>query len=64
MAALGISDTYAQRRGGWSSTEVLKNVYQNVMTEQDKIFTSRLNNHFSEMLKKDDGKDDSTILKH
>lgn len=63
MAALGISDTYAQRRGGWSSTDVLKSVYQNVMSDQDKMFTNRLNQHFSDMLKKDDGKDDASILK-
>lgn len=50
MAAMGISDTYAQKRGGWSSSNVLKNVYQNVIPEQDKKFTAQLNAHFSEML--------------
>lgn len=58
MAALGISDIYAQRRGGWSSTGVLKDVYQNVIREQDRQFSAQLNNYFSEMLKKDDPKDD------
>lgn len=58
MAALGISDIYAQRRGGWSSTGVLKDAYQNVIREHDRQFTAQLNNYFSEMLKKDDSKDD------
>lgn len=58
MAALGISDIYAQRRGGWSSTGVLKDVYQNVIREHDRQFSAQLNNYFSEMLKKDDPKDD------
>jgi integrase len=51
MAALGISDTYAQRRGGWSSSGVLKSVYQNVITEHEKQISAQLNNHFSSMLK-------------
>lgn len=59
MAALGISDVYAQRRGGWSSSGVLKSVYQNVMSDQDRAFTQQLNAHFASLLKKDDAKDDS-----
>lgn len=50
MAALGISDSYAKKRGGWSSTNVLKSVYQNVISEQDQKFTQTLNNHFKKML--------------
>lgn len=61
MSALSISDSYAQKRGGWSSPGVLKSVYQNVISDQDKIFTEQLNSHFSDMLKKDDRKDDSSF---
>lgn len=61
MAALGISDTYAQRRGGWSSPGVLKSVYQNVISEREKQFNATLNAHFSAMLEMDDSKDDSDV---
>jgi integrase len=54
MAALGIADTYAQRRGGWSSSGVLKSIYQNVITEHEKQFSAQLNSHFSSLLKKYD----------
>jgi integrase len=54
MAALGIADTYAQRRGGWSSSGVLKSIYQNVITEHEKQFSAQLNEHFSSLLKKYD----------
>jgi hypothetical protein len=54
MAALGIADTYAQRRGGWSSSGVLKSIYQNVITEHEKQFSAQLNEHFSGLLKKYD----------
>lgn len=54
MAALGISDTYAQRRGGWSSPGVLKSVYQNVIPEHEKQFSAQLNEHFATLLKKYD----------
>lgn len=61
MAALGISDTYAQRRGGWSSPGVLKSVYQNVISEREKQFSEQLNKHFSTLLEKDDSKYDPTF---
>ena len=61
MAALGISDTYAQRRGGWSSPGVLKSVYQNVISEREKQFNAQLNAHFSAMLEMDDAKDDTQV---
>ncbi len=59
MAAIGASDIYAQKRGGWSSPGILKSVYQKVISEQEKQINVQLNSHFSSLLKMDDAKDDT-----
>jgi integrase len=61
MAALGWSDIYAQKRGGWSSPSVLKSTYQNVISEHERQLNATLNAHFSAMFKKDDAKDDASV---
>lgn len=64
MAALGISDAYAQKRGGWSSPGVLKSVYQNVIDDREKQYNATLNAHFSSLLEMDATKDDASSKKH
>ncbi|MEG2305005.1 MAG: hypothetical protein RR990_05880 [Lachnospiraceae bacterium] len=38
------------KRGGWSSDRTLKEVYRNVLEDQDKKFTSITNKHFDKIM--------------
>lgn len=49
MHALGIPDQYIMARGGWKTDKVLKSVYRNVITDEEKKFTDRVNSHFESM---------------
>ena len=50
MHALGIPDQYIMERGGWSSDSVLKSVYRNTLSEENKKFSDRANSHFEGLL--------------
>jgi len=47
--ALGISDVYNMRRGGWSSPETYRKIYRRVISDIDDENTAKLNAHFAEL---------------
>lgn len=49
MHAMGIPDQYIMERGGWKTDRVLKEVYRNVIEDEQKKFTKKINDHFEEM---------------
>ena len=50
MHAIGIPDQYIMERGGWKSDRVLKDIYRDILEEEQKKFIERLNNHFTDMV--------------
>jgi integrase len=46
MLRLGVPNKYAQERGGWSTDNVLKNVYQYTMQDEMKHIDDTVNNYF------------------
>ncbi|MGO5051467.1 site-specific integrase [Lachnospiraceae bacterium LCP25S3_G4] len=49
MHAIGIPDQYIMARGGWKTDRVLKQVYRNVIEEENKKFNQKINSHFESM---------------
>lgn len=49
MHAIGIPDQYIMARGGWKTDKVLKQVYRNVISDEQRKFTNRINSHFEAM---------------
>lgn len=52
MLALNIPDKYAMERGGWSSTSVIKSVYQHTLTEERKAVDKTVDDYFENIIKK------------
>lgn len=52
MLALGIPDKYAMERGGWSSPNVMKSVYQHTFSAERKAADAKIDNFFSAILEK------------
>ena len=50
MLALGIPDKYAMERGGWSSTNIMKSVYQHTFTAERKAADEKIDNYFGDVL--------------
>lgn len=50
MLALGIPDKYAMERGGWSSTSVLKSVYQHTFSTERQAADAKVDNFFNNVL--------------
>lgn len=50
MHAIGIPDQYIMQRGGWKTDRVLKQVYRNVITDEQKKFTEQINSHFEKAM--------------
>lgn len=46
MHALGVPDEYITRRGGWSSDQIMKSIYRDVIAEESKKQTKKINQHF------------------
>jgi len=46
MLALGIADKYAMERGGWSTPNIMKSVYQMTMSDQRIAVDHAINNYF------------------
>lgn len=55
LHAIGVPDQYIMDRGGWSTDSTLKSVYRNILTDKNKTFTEKANEHFKTTLL--DGKD-------
>lgn len=49
---LGIPDKYAMERGSWSSSGVLKSVYQHMFSEERKQADERTDGYFNNLLRK------------
>lgn len=52
MLALGVPDKYAMERGGWSSTSVMKSVYQHTFTAERQAIDEKIDNFFNEIISK------------
>lgn len=50
MRKLGVPDKYAMERGGWSSTSVMKNTYQNVFDEERVRADDVVNSYFDDVI--------------
>lgn len=50
MVALGIPDKYAMERGGWSTPEVLKSVYQHTFSSERQQVDSAIDDYFSSIM--------------
>lgn len=50
MLILGVPDKYAMERGGWSSTSVMKSVYQNVITDEKKKVDKTIDDYFEQVV--------------
>lgn len=59
MLALGIPDKYAMERGGWSSTSVMKSVYQHTFTAERRAVDEKIDNYFSNIVEHIDTKSDT-----
>ena len=46
MLALGVPDTYAMTRGGWSSRQTLNTVYQHTMESRRKSYDDAIDTFF------------------
>lgn len=51
MKLLNIPDKYAMERGGWSTDNILKSVYQSTFSEARVKFDNIIDNHFSNLYK-------------
>ena len=49
MHAIGVPDQYILQRGGWSSDNVMKTVYRNVIDLETARQTRKINQHFDEL---------------
>ncbi len=49
MLLLNIPDKYAMERGGWSSNQTMKNIYQHTMSEQRKKSDKAVNKYFEQL---------------
>lgn len=50
MLSLGIADKYAMERGGWSTPNIMKSVYQQTMSDQRINVDHAINNYFEKMV--------------
>lgn len=49
MHAIGVPDQYILERGGWSSDNVMKSVYRNVISLESKKQNKKINHHFEKV---------------
>lgn len=52
MLALNIPDKYAMERGGWSSPQVMKSVYQHTFTAEREAADEKIDNFFTDIIGK------------
>lgn len=51
MLKLGVPDKYAMERGGWSSNQTMKNIYQHTMTNERETIDNKMNAYFESLTK-------------
>lgn len=50
MLGLGIPDKYAMERGGWSSANVLKSIYQHTLTPERQAADIKIDDYFNKFV--------------
>ena len=50
LHTLGVPDQYIQKKLGWKSDQVLKNVYRNTLTDHEKEFNKKANSYFEDKI--------------
>ena len=50
MLSLGVPDKYAMERGGWSSPNIMKSVYQHTFTKEREQVDNKINDYFNEII--------------
>ncbi len=50
MLSLGVPDKYAMERGGWSSSNIMKSVYQHTFTKEREQVDNKINDYFNEII--------------
>lgn len=53
MLALGVPDKYAMERGGWSSPNIMKSVYQHTFTDARQKFDDIINDYFQNAISRE-----------
>jgi len=59
MLALNVPDKYAMERGGWSSTSIMKSVYQHTFSYERKEIDKKIDGFFNNIIEKIDTKIDT-----
>ena len=59
MLALGIPDKYAMERGGWSSTSIMKSVYQHTFSSERQKVDEKIDQFFNDIINRIDTKSDT-----
>ena len=54
MLALGVPDKYAMERGGWSTPNTLKNVYQHTFSKERQLADQKVDDYFNKLLSEND----------
>ena len=49
MLLLGVPDKYAMERGGWSSNDTMKKIYQHTIDAQREMTNDKINNYFEQL---------------
>lgn len=52
MLMLGIPDKYAMERGGWSSPNIMKSVYQHTFSAERQAIDKKIDDYFSDLFEK------------
>lgn len=52
MLMLGVPDKYAMERGGWSSPNIMKSVYQHTFSAERQAIDKKIDDYFSELFSK------------
>ena len=50
LHAIGIPDQYIMQRGGWKTDNVMKRVYRDTISDEEKKMNDKINNYFSSVM--------------
>lgn len=64
MLKLGIPDKYAMERGGWSTTDTMKRVYQETFTDERTAADKKVDDYFSKIVATKLATDDNNVAKN
>lgn len=63
MLSLNVPDKYAMERGGWSSNDTMKNIYQHTMTDERASVNATVDHYFQTLLTGESPKSKTTHCK-